>query len=494
MTGSHAGIIRASMRMPVIVSTGGNRIPRNRRTQNFARLEVRHMDAVIGVIKSINNFVWGPVMLVLLVGTGLYLNVILRFFSFRNWITAYKCLWAGRQHQSDKGEISPWNALMTALAGDIGTGNIVGVATAIAIGGPGALFWMWVTALVGMMTKFAEIILAVKYREKTAAGNWVGGAMYFIKNGLGQRWVWLGTAFAIFGFIASFGIGNLVQVNAIAVSLKETFSIPTWGTGLVLFACVALILLGGVQRIGSVAGRLVPLMAAMYVLASLVVIFMNVTEIPRVFWWVISEAFTPTAATGGFTGSTVLLTIRMGVARGIFSNEAGLGSTPMVHATATASSPLQQATLGMLDVFIDTIIVCSMTGFVILITGTWSEGPAMAGLLTHHAFELAFPHLGGIIVTCSLSLFAFTTVLGWAVYGERCVIYLFGDSAVKYFRICFCLAAGAGSVLALDLVWLVADTANALMAFPNLIGILLMSPKIITIIREEIIKDPRFVF
>ena len=452
------------------------------------------MDVFISALTSLNNFVWGPVMLVLLVGTGLYLNVILRFFSFRNWIHAYKLLWQGREHQSQKGEISPWNALMTALAGDIGTGNIVGVATAIAIGGPGALFWMWVTALVGMMTKFSEIILAVKYREKTPAGRWVGGAMYFIKNGLGPKWKWLGTCFAIFGFIACFGIGNLVQVNAIAVSMDKSFSVPTWVTGLVLLLFLALILLGGVKRIGAVAGRLVPLMAVVYIAFALIVIIMNITEVPRVFWWVVSEAFTPTSAEGGFAGATVLLTIRMGVARGIFSNEAGLGSTPMAHAAATAKSPLQQASIGMLDVFIDTIIVCSMTGFAILVTGVWNMGADHAGLLTHLAFEKVFPNIGGIVVTCALSIFAFTTVLGWAVYGERCVIYLFGDHAVKYFRIVFCLVAAAGCAMALNTVWLISDTANALMAFPNLIGILLLSPKIVQIIREEVQKDPSFKF
>ena len=225
------------------------------------------MDSFISLVTSINNFVWGPVMLVLLVGTGLYLNIILRFFSFRNWMHAFHCLWQGREHQSEKGEISPWNALMTALAGDIGTGNIVGVATALAIGGPGALFWMWVTALVGMMTKFAEIILAMKYREKTPSGRWVGGAMYFIRNGLGRKWAWMGVFFSVFGIIACVGTGNLVQVNAIAVSLQNTFSVPTWVTGIVLLFLLSLILLGGVKRIGAVAGRLVPFMAAIYIVS-----------------------------------------------------------------------------------------------------------------------------------------------------------------------------------------------------------------------------------
>ena len=449
------------------------------------------MDVFISALTSLNNFVWGPVMLVLLVGTGLYLNIILRFFSFRNWIHAYKLLWQGREHQSQKGEISPWNALMTALAGDIGTGNIVGVATAIAIGGPGALFWMWVTALVGMMTKFSEIILAVKYREKTPAGRWVGGAMYFIKNGLGPKWKWLGTCFAIFGFIACFGIGNLVQVNAIAVSMDKSFSVPTWVTGLVLLLFLALILLGGVKRIGAVAGRLVPLMAVVYIAFALIVIIMNITEVPRVFWWVVSEAFTPTSAEGGFAGATVLLTIRMGVARGIFSNEAGLGSTPMAHAAATAKSPLQQASIGMLDVFIDTIIVCSMTGFAILVTGQWTSGLTGAAM-TSAAFETSLPGIGGIAVTICLTFFAFTTALGWCVYGERCAIYFFGDKAQIPFRIVYCIAIPVGVLTQLDVVWLLADTCNALMAIPNLIAILLLSPVLFKLVKEDESKDSIF--
>lgn len=456
------------------------------------------MDALMAVLNSVSNFVWGPVMLVMLVGTGLYLTIGLRFFSFRNWLRAYKCLWEGRKHQSEHGEVSPWNALMTALAADIGTGNIVGVATAIAIGGPGALFWMWITALVGMMTKFSEVLLSVHYREKTPAGNWVGGAMYAIKNGLGKNWLWLAFAFAFFGMIACFGIGAMVQANSISVNITKTLAVPGWVTALILFVLAGAVLIGGVKRVGAVAGKLVPVMAVIYIGMCLVIIVMNIERVPEVFLWVVKDAFTPTAAQGGFAGATVMMAIRMGMARGIFSNEAGLGSAPMAHAASTAESPLVQASIGMLDVFIDTIIVCSMTGFVILVSLTpegqplWSSGLG-GGVLTAAAFQANLPMIGEYGVTLCLTLFAFTTALGWCVYGERCVIFLFGDRAQKPFRVIYTLAISAGAVLALDLVWLLADIANALMAFPNIIGILLLSPVLFRIVREEVQKDPRFV-
>ena len=462
----------------------------------------------MAIFEAIYDLLWGDIihitlpggstlglslLVLILVPAGIYFTIRTRFLPFRMFPEMIRVTLENNQ-KGDREGISGVQALIISTACRVGMGNLVGVVAAISAGGAGAVFWMWVTALVGMMTKFAEIILAMKYREKTPSGRWVGGAMYFIRNGLGRKWAWMGVFFSVFGIIACVGTGNLVQVNAIAVSLQNTFSVPTWVTGIVLLFLLSLILLGGVKRIGAVAGRLVPFMAAIYIVFALIVIAMNITEVPRVFWWVVSEAFTPTSAEGGFAGATVLLTIRMGVARGIFSNEAGLGSTPMAHAAATAKSPLQQASIGMLDVFIDTIIVCSMTGFAILVTGVWNMGADHAGLLTHLAFEKVFPNIGGIIVTCALSIFAFTTVLGWAVYGERCVIYLFGDHAVKYFRIVFCLVAAAGCVMALNTVWLISDTANALMAFPNLIGILLLSPKIVQIIREEVQKDPSFKF
>ena len=438
----------------------------------------------MSILGEINNIVWGPGMLVLLVGTGLYLTLGLRLFSFRKIPEGFASLWHGRQGCGD-GELSPFNALMTALAATIGTGNIVGVATAIFIGGPGALFWMWMTALVGMATKFSEVLLAVHYRETTPEGNYVGGAMYFIKNGLGPKWKWLGTLFAVLVTVACFGIGNLVQCNAISESMANTFKIPGWVTGLLLFLIMGGVLLGGLKRVGEVAGKVVPAMSVVYILISCIVIFANITEVPRVFWWVIMDAFTPTAATGGFAGATVMMAIRMGMARGIFSNEAGLGSAPIAHATAATNSPMRQAIIGMLDVFIDTIIVCSMTGFAILVTGMWNNEAGYRGAaITINAFESVMPGIGGILVSICLLFFAFTTALGWCVYGERCALYLWGDKALKPFRAIYTIVVPVGCVTQLDVVWLIADTFNALMAIPNLVGLLLLSPVIFKIVRE----------
>ena len=379
---------------------------------------------------------------------------------------------------------------MTALAGTIGTGSIVGVATAILSGGPGALFWMWCTAMVGMATKFSEILLAVRYREVTPAGNFVGGAMYFIKNGLGEKWKWLGGLFAIFAAITCFGTGNAVQTNAISGVLWGTFGVPTWITALILFLLIASVLLGGLRRIGSVAGKIVPFMAILYTLASLLIIILNIKEVPAMFLHVIEEAFTPTAAQGGFAGATAMMAVRFGMARGIFANEAGLGSGPIAHATAT-STPIRQATIGMLDVFITTMIVCSMTGFAILVTGQWTSGLTGAAM-TSAAFETSLPGIGGIAVTICLTFFAFTTALGWCVYGERCAIYFFGDKAQIPFRIVYCIAIPVGVLTQLDVVWLLADTCNALMAIPNLIAILLLSPVLFKLVKEDESKDSIF--
>lgn len=435
-------------------------------------------------LTGINNFVWGPCMLVLLFGTGLYLTVGLRFFTIRNFARGLRHAWAGRRSDSSSGEISPFNALMTALAGDIGTGNIVGVATAIFIGGPGALFWMWMTALVGMATKFSEVLLAVHFRERTPAGNWVGGAMFFIKNGLGPRWMWLGSAFALFGIVACIGTGAMVQSNAIGGVLDASFGVPPLLTAGVLLVLSCVVLLGGVKRIASVAGKIVPVMALCYAVMALVVICMHIDQVPAIFGMVLREAFTPTAAQGGFAGATVMMAIRMGMARGIFSNEAGLGTAPMAHAAASTKSPMTQATIGMLDTFIDTIVVCSLTAFALLVTGEWCNGQQGAAM-TSAAFESALPGIGSMMVALCLTLFAFTTAMSWCVYGERCAIYFFGDRAQLPFRVVYCIAIPVGILTQLDLVWLLADTCNALMAIPNLIAILLLSPVLFRIVREE---------
>ena len=441
------------------------------------------MDTFVRLLNELNQIVWGPLMLVFLVGSGFYLTLKLRFLTFRRIPAAFVMLWHGRKHGKSSGELTPFNALMTALAGTIGTGSIAGVATAIFVGGPGAVFWMWVTAMVGMATKFSEILLAVHFREVTPAGNYVGGAMYFIKNGLGPKWRWLGTAFALFAAISCFGTGNAVQTNAISDVMRSTFSIPTWVTALILFGLIGAVLLGGLQRIGNVAGRIVPVMALLYIACSLVVLTLNFHHIPSMFMQILRDAFTDTAAKGGFAGATVMLGLRMGMARGVFANEAGLGSGPIAHATTTAS-PVRQATIGMLDVFITTMIVCTMTAFAILSADSWTLGINGAPL-TATAFEMALPGVGAIIVSVSLSLFAFTTILGWCVYGERSAIYLFGDRALKPFRILYTIVVPIGAMAQLDVVWLLADTSNALMAIPNLLGVLLLSPVVFKVVREH---------
>lgn len=442
------------------------------------------MQSLNEILGAVSNFVWGPVMLVLLIGTGIYLTVGLRGYSFRHIVTAFRLLSQGKKSSSSEGEISPFNALMTALAGTIGTGSIVGVATAIMAGGPGALFWMWCTALVGMATKFSEILLAVHFREVTPAGHVVGGAMYYIKNGLGPKWTWLGTAFALFTGICCFGTGNMVQANAIAGVLEQSLHIPNAVTATALFLIIGIVVLGGVRRIGTVAGRVVPMMVVVYLVAALYILIANYDSIVPVFKMVVVDAFTPTAATGGFAGSTVMMAIRYGMARGVFANEAGLGSGPIAHATAT-STPVRQATIGMLDVFITTMFVCTMTGFSILLTGQWCAVGAQGASMTAQAFEQAIPGVGAYIVTCSLALFAFTTILGWCVYGERSWVYLFGDKALQPFRVIYTLVVPVGALVQLDLVWLVADVTNGLMAIPNLIALLLLSPLIFRLVRKE---------
>lgn len=440
-------------------------------------------------IGTINNYVWGPGMLVLLGGTGLYLTIRLRFLSFRQIPHGFAQLWKGRQHGSAGGELSPFNALMLALAGTIGTGNIAGVATAIMIGGPGAIFWMWMTAFLGMATKFAEIVVGVYYREKTPAGNYVGGAMYAIKNGLPKHWHWLAIFFCLAAWIACIGTGNLVQGDAIASTLNLAFGIPHWLTALLLFLAVGAVLLGGVKRIGEVAGKVVPLMALIYIVVSIFIILTNISEFPKVFGFIIKDAFSPSAAAGGFAGATTMMAIRMGMARGIYSNEAGLGTSPIAHATASTASPVRQGFIGMLDAFIDTIIVCSMTAFVIMVTGAWTFEPALNGApLTAKAFETALsfihPNVGSIVVSVCLTFFAFTTILAWAVYGERSCIYLIGDKAQKPYRCLYTILVPCGCIWGLDVVWLISDTFNALMVIPNLIALLMLSPKVFELVDE----------
>jgi AGCS family alanine or glycine:cation symporter len=439
------------------------------------------LNKVLGVI---NSFVWGPAMLVAILGTGLFLMIGLRLMPLLKLGSGFKLLWQGRVlGEAATGEISPFQALMTALSATIGNGNIAGVATAVFLGGPGALFWMWCTALVGMATKYSEAVCAVRYREVDELGNHVGGPMYFIKNGLSKKWYWLAPTFAIFGAIAGFGIGNTVQSNSVADVMNATFSVPHWLTGVVIMILVGLVIIGGIKRIAHVAEYLVPFMAISYLVVGLIIMAVNIDGVPGAIALIVKHAFTPAAAEGGFAGAAVWMALRFGVARGIFSNEAGLGSAPIAHAAATTRDPVRQGTIAMLGTFIDTIIVCSVTGFAIILTGAWTAGKTGAAL-TSAAFESAVPGAGAIIVTLASATFAFTTLLGWSFYGEKCVEYLFGVKSITPFRVAWILVIPIGAVGNLGIIWLIADTLNALMAIPNLIGLLLLSPVIFRLTRE----------
>jgi len=440
------------------------------------------MQAINDLISAVNGIVWGPLMLVLILGTGVYLMYGLAFMPLKRIAYGFRLLWRGREAKGE-GDIAPFNALMTSLAATIGTGNIAGVATAIFLGGPGALFWMWCTALVGMATKYAEAVLAVKYREVDGNGMHIGGPMFYIKNGLKSHWSWLGTAFAVFGALAGFGIGNTIQANSVADVMHDTFAVPHVLTGLIMAVLAAMVLLGGIKRIARVAGKLVPFMALAYVCAGLVILVINFAELPHAFDLIFTHAFTPIAATGGFAGAAVWAAIRFGVARGIFSNEAGLGSAPIAHAAASTNSPVQQGSIAMLGTFIDTIIICSITGLVIITSGAWTQGENGAAL-SAAAFESALPGVGSYIVTLGLSIFAFTTILGWSFYSEKCVEYLLGERAITPFRWLWIIAVPIGAMANLNFIWLVADTLNALMAIPNLIALILLSPVVFKLTRE----------
>lgn len=450
------------------------------------------METLNSIFSAINGVVWGPLMLILLLGVGLYLQIGLKLMPIRKLGMGFRLMWQGRDGKTTaaekkkaemEGEISPFNALMTALSATIGTGNIAGVATAIALGGPGAVFWMWITALVGMATKFAEAVLAVRYRETDSTGFHVGGPMFYIKNGLGRKWLWLGGAFAFFGAVAAFGIGNTVQSNSVADALDSTFGLPHWVTGVVIMVLAGAVILGGIKRIARVAGKLVPIMGIAYVLAGLVVLVINAGQIVDALGMIFYYAFSPHAAVGGFAGAAVMAAIRFGVARGIFSNEAGLGSAPIAHAAARTRNPVRQGLIAMLGTFIDTIIVCSITALVILTSTVWETGEAGASL-TALSFDAALPGYGNQIVSLALAVFAFTTILGWSFYGEKCFQFLFGARSITLYRVLFVLAIPVGALAQLGFIWLMADTFNALMAIPNLIALALLSPVVFKLTRD----------
>ena len=437
-------------------------------------------------MNALNGVVWGPAMLVLILGTGLYLQLRLGGMPIRFIGKGLRLVWRGRVGDADgHGEVSPFAALMTCLAATIGVGNIAGVATAIALGGPGALFWMWMTALVGMATKYAEVVLAVHFRERDAEGRWVGGPMYAIRKGLGARWAWLGGVFALFGGLAGFGIGNMVQSNSIAAAMQKSFDWSPTFTGTVLLVLTAAVILGGIKRIAAVANWLVPFMAVSYIVAALVVLVVHAADVPAAIATIVTSAFTPTAATGGFAGAAVMAAIRYGVARGIFSNEAGLGTAGIAQAAGVTSSPVRSGLIGMMGTFFDTLVVCSMTGIAIVVSGAWTSGETGAAL-TQLAFQSVMPGVGDELVAVALAVFALTTIFGWSFYGERCWNYLVGPRAILPFRVLWTVAVFAGAVTHLDLAWTIADTLNALMAIPNLVALLALAPVVVRLTREQL--------
>lgn len=435
------------------------------------------LNTLDGIVGRIGAFAWGPPMLILLVGTGFWLTFSLRGLQFTKLGHALYLALIKRKEDSDEpGDISHFQALMTALSATVGTGNIAGVATAIAIGGPGALFWMWITGLVGMATKYAEAVLAVKYRIVDENGEMSGGPMYYISKGLNMPW--LGVVFAVFASIAAFGIGNMVQSNSVADAVEATFNVPKWITGVTLMVCTSAVILGGIKSIGKVTGFLVPIMIVFYMLGSGYIILSNITEVPAALVFIVKQAFNPTAAVGGFAGSTIMLAIRMGVARGVFSNESGLGSAPIAAAAAQTKSPITQALVSMTQTFIDTLIVCTMTGLVLILTGVWSNGQTGAELTTT-AFAAGMPG-GAYIVTIGIMLFAYSTILGWCYYGEKSIEFLFGIKSVLPYRLVFICFVGVGAVAKLSLVWNISDTLNGLMAIPNLIGLIFLTPVVVS--------------
>ena len=450
------------------------------------------MDFLSYYIHALHAVAWGPPMLLAMLGIGLYLMFRLSWLPPRKIIYGLKLMWKGRKPSGDaEGDIPPFSALMTALAATIGTGNIVGVPVAVSLGGPGALFWMWILALIGMATKYAEAVCAVHYRERDEDGNGIGGPMYYIKNGIGENWKWLGFLFALFGAVAAFGIGNMVQSNSIAGSFNNIGVHPLL-VAVVLAGVVGFVIFGGITRIAAWATALVPFMALAYFVLALIVILAHITDVPAAFALIVKSAFTGHAAVGGFVGATILEAVRFGVARGVFSNEAGLGSAAIAHAAAKTNNPVQQGHIAMLGTFIDTIIVCSLTGLAIVLTGTWTtDVPGVE--MTINAFETVLPG-ARYFITFALIIFGFTTILGWGYYGEKCWQYILGLKKVMIYRVLWVafvflaplqlLLAQGGTKDAVNLLWTFSDLLTALMAVPNLIALVILAPVVVKLTRS----------
>lgn len=459
------------------------------------------VDIITNVNAKINGFVWGLPMMVLILGVGIYLTVRCGFPQFAHFGHIMKNTLGKALEKTDakEGSVSPFKAMCTALAASIGTGNIAGVSGAIALGGPGAVFWMWISALLGMCTKYAEVTLAIKYRERNEKGDWVGGPMYYIKNGLGKNWKWLGVIFAVFGALAAFGIGNMTQINTIASTINTAISqfvdtsastqtIIAWVVAIICAIIVAIVLLGGIQRLADVTSLLVPVMAVIYIVASIIVIIVNIGAIPQAFKAIFVGAFNPSAIVGGAVGIGIKTAITKGVGRGIFSNEAGLGSAPIAHAAADVDHPVKQGIFGVFEVFMDTVVVCTMTALVVLLgvgVDNVVYGVGIGADLTIQGFMSVFPgKASATAAAICLSLFALSTVLTWALYGTRCVEFLLGYKASKVYQVIFCLFACIAGTVSLQLAWDIADTLNGLMAIPNLIAVALLSPQVIKLTKE----------
>lgn len=442
---------------------------------------------MLELMQNINNLVWGPPLLLLLVGTGVYFTLRLGVFQIGKLPTAFRLIFSS--DQSGQGDVSSFAALCTALAATVGTGNIVGVATAITTGGPGALFWMWVAAFFGMATKYAEGFLAIKYRTKDANGQAAGGPMHYITLGMGQKWKPLAIFFAISGvLVALLGMGTFSQVNSIASSMSASFGLAPQLVSIVTAISIAFFIFGGIEKISDVSTKIVPFMAILYILASLIVLVVHWNELLPTLGLVLKSAFSPAAAVGGFVGATVKEAIQRGIARGVFSNESGLGSAPIAAAAAKSDNPVEQGLISMTGTFIDTIIICTLTGLTILVTGQWSVEGLEGAPLTQAAFATVFGNTGSIALTISLVLFAFTTILGWSYYGERCIEFLFGTKSILPYRLVFVTMVALGGFLKLDLIWTIADIVNGLMALPNLIALLALSPVIIKETRQYFAK------
>lgn len=450
-------------------------------------------ETIASVNDVLNGIVWGPVMLVLLVGTGVLLTLMTGFPQLTKLGIIMKntvgTLFGSDAHKKDDAGISPYQAVATALASTVGTGNITGVATAIVSGGPGAVFWMWVSALFGTMTKFAEVTLAVRFRQKNERGEWVGGPMYYMENGLHAKW--LGVIFASLATLASFGIGNMAQSNSISQALYETAKVPTALTGVLVAVIVAVVILGGIKRIAQVTERLVPVMGVFYVILGLVTIGLNIDKVPYAFSVIFQGAFNPQSVVGGVVGYTVMNAIRFGLARGVFSNEAGLGSAPIAHAAANTDNPVKQGCWGAFEVIFDTFIICTITGLVVVMSGLWMPGgPELDGAaLSIAAYKNSVGAFGSVGVTVGTVLFALSTMLGWSYYGEKAIEYLFKSKSyvggVKLgYRVVFIVMAFVGSVGGLKLIWAIADTLNGMMAIPNLIALVMLSGTVSKMIKD----------